>query len=48
MAPYLVVGLVFVELLNIFITKDIIAKHIGDNSIAAVFKAALFEIPLPL
>ncbi len=48
MAPYLMLGLFFVGLLNIFITKDMIAKHIGDNSFASVLKAALFGIPLPL
>ena len=48
MAPYLMLGLLFVGLLNLFITKDMIAKHIGDNSFASVFKAALFGIPLPL
>ncbi len=48
MAPYLMLGLVFVGLLNLFITKDMIAKHIGENNFASVFKAALLGIPLPL
>ncbi len=48
MAPYLMLGFLFVGILNLFITKDLIAKHIGDNSFKSVFKAALFGIPLPL
>ena len=48
MAPYLMLSLFFVGLLNLFITKDMIAKHIGDNNFKSVFKAALFGIPLPL
>jgi len=48
MSPYLILGLLFVGLLNIFISKDLIAKHIGDSSFISVLKAALFGIPLPL
>jgi len=48
MAPYLILGLIFVGLLNLFITKDLIAGHIGKNDFWSVFKAALFGIPLPL
>lgn len=48
MAPYLLLGLTFVGLLNLFITKDLIAKYVGKNNIWSVIKAALFGIPLPL
>lgn len=48
MAPYLMIGLFFVGLLNIFFSKDLIAKHIGNSNFASIFKAALFGIPLPL
>ncbi|MFH1052144.1 MAG: SO_0444 family Cu/Zn efflux transporter [bacterium] len=48
MAPYLMLGLLFVGLLNLFFNKDLIVRHIGKNNFMSVFKAALFGIPLPL
>lgn len=48
MAPYLMLGLFFVGLLNIFFTKDLITRHVGKNNFLSVFKAALFGVPLPL
>jgi uncharacterized membrane protein YraQ (UPF0718 family)/copper chaperone CopZ len=48
MAPYLMLGLVFVGLLNIFFTKDLVTKHIGKNNFMSIFKAAMFGVPLPL
>ena len=48
MAPYLMLGLVFVGLLNIFFTKDLVTKHIGRNNFTSIFKAAMFGVPLPL
>ena len=48
MAPYLFIGLIFVGLMNFFITKEIIYRHVGGNNILSVFKAALFGAPLPL
>ncbi|ROL61492.1 permease [Bacteroidetes/Chlorobi group bacterium ChocPot_Mid] len=48
MAPYMMLGLIFVGLLNLFFNKDLIIKHIGKNNFMSVFKAALFGIPLPL
>ena len=48
MAPYLMLGLLFVGLLNLFFNKDLIVKHVGKNNFMSVFKAALFGIPLPL
>jgi len=48
MAPYLMLGLIFVGFLNLFITKDLIIKHIGKNDFLSILKAALFGIPLPL
>ncbi len=48
MSPYLLLGLAFVALLNIFVNKDLISKQIGDKSILSILKAALFGIPLPL
>lgn len=48
MAPYLMFGLVFVGLLNLYMTKDLVVKHIGKNNFLSIFKAALFGVPLPL
>ncbi len=48
MAPYLMLGLLFVGLLNLFMTKDIVSKQIGKDNFSSVAKASLFGIPLPL
>lgn len=48
MAPYILLGLFFVGLMNLWITKDIVKKQIGKNNIASIIKAAIFGIPLPL
>lgn len=48
MAPYIMLGLLFVAFLNFFINKEFIIKHSGRNNFASTFKAALFGIPLPL
>ncbi len=48
MAPYILIGLVFVGLLYMFITKDMVSKHMGNNNFWSVLKAALFGVPLPL
>ncbi|MEM4260937.1 MAG: SO_0444 family Cu/Zn efflux transporter [Candidatus Woesearchaeota archaeon] len=48
MAPYILLGLIFVAILNLFFNKDMIAKQIGKNSIGSIIKASLFGIPLPL
>jgi uncharacterized membrane protein YraQ (UPF0718 family)/copper chaperone CopZ len=48
MAPYLLIGLFFAGILHVFVSSDIVAKHLGGNSVASVIKAAVFGIPLPL
>lgn len=48
MSPYIFLGLIFVGLLNLFISKEFIANQIGDKSILSNLKAAFFGIPLPL
>ena len=48
MSPYLLIGLTFVGILNLWITKDLVAKYIGKNNFWSVIKAALFGVPLPL
>lgn len=48
MAPYIFLGLIFVALLNLLVSKDMITKQIGKNDFWSILKAALFGIPLPL
>lgn len=48
MAPYLMIGLIFVGILHIFFSKELIVKQIGKNNISSVLKSAIFGIPLPL
>ncbi|MGA2297260.1 MAG: SO_0444 family Cu/Zn efflux transporter [FCB group bacterium] len=48
MAPYLMLGLFFVLILNLFFTKELIIKHVGKNNFASVLKAAMLGVPLPL
>ncbi|MCX6153048.1 MAG: SO_0444 family Cu/Zn efflux transporter [Candidatus Kapabacteria bacterium] len=48
MAPYLLLGLLFVGLFHIFFSKDIILKYVGKNDIRSVLNAALVGVPLPL
>lgn len=48
MAPYIVLGLIFVGLLNLFVTKDMVSRHMGKNNFLSILKASLFGVPLPL
>jgi uncharacterized protein len=48
MAPYILFGLLFVGLLNLYFTKEMILRHVGKNNFLSVLKAAIFGIPLPL
>lgn len=48
MSPYILLGLLFVGILNLFFNKDLIVKHTGKNNFLSVLKAAIFGVPLPL
>ena len=48
MSFYIVIGLIFTGLLHAFIKKEVILKHIGNNTTSSVVKASIFGIPLPL
>jgi len=48
MGPYILLGLFFVGLINLFITKSMIERHIGKNNYWSVFKSAFLGVPLPL
>lgn len=48
MAPFIVVGILAAGLLHLFMPTNFIKKHLGQNNISSVIKAALFGTPLPL
>jgi uncharacterized membrane protein YraQ (UPF0718 family) len=48
MAPYILLGLFFVGLLHLFLSKDFVVRHVGRESLASVVKASLLGVPLPL
>lgn len=48
MSPYILLGLLFVGILNLYINKELIIKHTGGDNLWSVLKASLFGIPLPL
>lgn len=45
---YILFGLLFAGVIKQVISDDYIKKHIGKDSLGAVFKAAILGIPLPL
>ncbi len=47
-APYFLVGLLVAGLIKVFLPHEKLSKHLGQESLGAVFKAALLGIPLPL
>lgn len=48
MAYYLLFGFFVAGLLHVFISQDIISKHLNKKGFLSVLKASLFGIPLPL
>jgi uncharacterized protein len=48
MAPYILLGMTIAGALYVIISKGFVARHIGGHTFSAVFKAALFGVPLPL
>lgn len=47
-ALYILFGVFVAGIIQIFVDKDKIAKHFGENSVKSVFWAAICGIPLPL
>jgi hypothetical protein len=47
-APYVIFGFLAAGLIKAIIPEDVVARHLGGRSTAAVVKASLFGIPLPL
>ena len=51
MSPYLIVGFLVAGILSVFISADLVRKHLGakgKSGLSAVVKASVFGIPLPL
>ncbi len=48
MAPYLFLGLIFVGILHIYISKQFVASQLGKANIWSVIKASVLGVPLPL
>ncbi|NOZ23289.1 MAG: heavy metal-associated domain-containing protein [Planctomycetes bacterium] len=48
MAPYLLFGFLMAGILSVFISAELIERHLGGTGIVPVAKAALFGVPLPL
>ncbi|MFI3165652.1 MAG: SO_0444 family Cu/Zn efflux transporter [Bacillota bacterium] len=47
-APYLMLGLLFVAIMDAFIKKETILKHMGKDDFSSVLKASVVGVPLPL
>ena len=47
-APWLMLGLLLAGLLNIFIPKNFLQKHLGKEGVWTTIKAALIGAPMPL
>lgn len=48
MSPYLLLGISFVAILDLFVSKSFIAKQVSRNNLGSIVKTAVFGIPLPL
>lgn len=48
MAPYLLFGFTIAGMMHLLIKKEHIVQHLGSHNSAAVFKASLLGVPLPL
>ena len=48
MSPYLLLGFLAAGILNIFIPKEKIYKHLAGNNIKSIVKASIFGMPLPI
>ncbi|CAM4096826.1 SO_0444 family Cu/Zn efflux transporter [Pseudoalteromonas byunsanensis] len=47
-APWLMLGLFLAGVLNVFIAKDFLQKHLGQEGVWTTIKAALIGAPMPL
>ncbi len=47
-SPYILLGIVFVVILDLFVSKEFVLKNVGRNNFASIVKTAILGIPLPL
>ncbi len=47
-APYMLIGILIAGLLKVFLSTDFVMRHLGNDRISSVFKAAFLGVPLPL
>ena len=48
MAPYLSLGFFFAGLLYAFVPKQMVARHLGGETVGSAVRAAILGVPLPL
>lgn len=48
MSPYLLFGFLVAGLLSMFVSRQMVARHLGRPGMLSVVKASLFGVPLPL
>ncbi|TGO03107.1 hypothetical protein PN36_12555 [Candidatus Thiomargarita nelsonii] len=48
MAPFIIIGVLAAGFLHLFMPTDFVTKHLGNDNLFSVVKAALFGAPLPL
>ena len=48
MSPYLLFGFLMAGILSVWITPELVEKHLGSHGLVPILKAAIFGIPLPL
>jgi uncharacterized membrane protein YraQ (UPF0718 family) len=48
MAPYLLFGFLVAGLVSVFLSPEVVERHLGRRGLWQVVKAALFGVPLPL
>lgn len=48
MSFYLLIGMLFVAILHITMSKEFVRKHTGKKGLMSVIKASIFGVPLPL
>ncbi|GAW96515.1 MULTISPECIES: SO_0444 family Cu/Zn efflux transporter [Colwellia] len=47
-APWLMLGLLIAGLINVYLPKDFLIKHLGSDGLLTTIKAALIGAPMPL
>ncbi|MBN1593762.1 MAG: SO_0444 family Cu/Zn efflux transporter [Candidatus Coatesbacteria bacterium] len=48
MSPYLLFGFLVSGILSVYISPEVVRRHLGGKGLAPVLKASLFGVPLPL